>query len=152
MQFKRKTFAIRLESLFTDNIFKLAIVLAKYALYSSVTSRRNKWRWDYFLEFCWKDKIFNRNAWLIYNKAVESLDTIWWNGILLDDFLPNWMIFFHLSSTWMSDLYITKSCIFCWYTTAEKRKSLNHVDFYLKLRFLIKSSYYIVPSPSTALI
>jgi hypothetical protein len=23
-------------------------------------------------------------------------------------FLPNWMIFFHLSSTWLSDLYITK--------------------------------------------
>jgi hypothetical protein len=30
-------------------------------------------------------------------------------------------------------------------------QSLNHVDFYLKLRFLIKSSFYIVPSPSTAL-
>ena len=41
--------------------------------------------------------------------------------------------------------------------TAEKRKldfffqSLNHVDFYLKLQFLIKSGYYIVLSPSTAL-
>ena len=30
-------------------------------------------------------------------------------------------------------------------------QSLIHVDFNLKLRFLIKSSYYIVPSPSTAL-
>ena len=30
-------------------------------------------------------------------------------------------------------------------------QSLNHVDFYLKLRFLLKSSYYIVPSPSTTL-
>ena len=44
-----------------------------------------------------------------------------------------------------------------WYTTAEKRKlyflkSLNHVDFYLKPWFLTKSSYYIVPSPSTALV
>ena len=30
-------------------------------------------------------------------------------------------------------------------------QSLKHVDFYLKLRFLIRSDYYIVPSPSTAL-
>ena len=30
-------------------------------------------------------------------------------------------------------------------------QSLNHVNFYLKLPFLIKSGYYIVPSPSTAL-
>ena len=48
----------------------------------------------------------------------------------LHDFLP--MIFFHLSSTWLSDLYTTKNCIFCRYTTAEK---LNHVDFYLKPQF-----------------
>ena len=52
---------------------------------------------------------------------------------LVHDFLPNWMIFFHLLSTWLSDLYITKNCVFCWYTTAEKQKfdffqSLNHVD------------------------
>ena len=44
----------------------------------------------------------------------------------------------------LSDLYI------CCYTTAEKWKldffqSLNHEDFYLKPRFLIKSGYYIVP-------
>ena len=31
-------------------------------------------------------------------------------------------------------------------------QSLNHVDVTLKPLFLIKSSYYIVPSPSTALI
>ena len=31
-------------------------------------------------------------------------------------------------------------------------QSLNHVDFYLKQQFLIKSGYYIVPSPSTALV
>ena len=30
-------------------------------------------------------------------------------------------------------------------------QSLNQVDVNLKQRFLIKSSYYIVPSPSTAL-
>ena len=30
-------------------------------------------------------------------------------------------------------------------------QSLNHVDFYSKPRFLIKSGYYIIPSPSTAL-
>ena len=46
--------------------------------------------------------------------------------------------------------------VFCWYTTAEKRKldffqSLKPVDLYLKSRFLIKSGYYIVPSPSTVL-
>ena len=54
------------------------------------------------------------------------------------DFVPNWMIFFHLPSTWSSDLYITKSCIFCWYKTAEKWKLyfFNHwttyIYFYLK--------------------
>ena len=44
--------------------------------------------------------------------------------LLLHDFLPNWMIFFHLSPTWLSDLYI----------------------FNKKLPFLL-----IAPSPSTAL-
>ena len=33
-----------------------------------------------------------------------------------------------------------------------QKKSLDHVDVNLKLRFLIKSSYYIVPSPSTTLL
>ena len=32
------------------------------------------------------------------------------------------MILFHLSSSWLSNLYITKNCVFCWYTTAEKQK------------------------------
>jgi hypothetical protein len=27
---------------------------------------------------------------------------------VVNDFLPNWMIFFHLSSTWLSDLCVTK--------------------------------------------
>jgi hypothetical protein len=40
------------------------------------------------------------------------------------------MIFFHLSTTWLSDLYITKNCIFCWYTTAKKRKC----DFFQSLK------------------
>ena len=47
-----------------------------------------------------------------------------------------------------SDLYITKNCIFCW--------SLIHdVELNLKpwfLTILIKSGYYIVPSPSTSLL
>ena len=30
-------------------------------------------------------------------------------------------------------------------------ESLNHIEINLKPRFLIKSGYYIVPSPSTAL-
>jgi hypothetical protein len=66
------------------------------------------------------------------------------------------MTFSLLSTTWLSDLYII-NCVFCWYTTAEKQKldffqSLNHVDVDLKPRFLIKSGYYIVPSPSTTLL
>ena len=56
----------------------------------------------------------------------------------------------HLLFILLSDLYITKNCVFCWYTTAEKQ-SLNHVDFYLKPHFLIKSGYHIVPSPFIAL-
>ena len=31
-------------------------------------------------------------------------------------------------------------------------QSLNHADINLKSGFLIKSGYYIVPSPSTALV
>ena len=84
-------------------------------------------------------------------------------AILVRDFLPNWMIFFHLSTTWLSDLYITKKCVFCWYTTAEKRKfdffqSLNHVgDKWKKIIQFGKKSWpnmpfhLIVPSPTTAL-
>ena len=34
-------------------------------------------------------------------------------AILVHDFLPNCMIFFDLSSSWLSDLYITKICVFC---------------------------------------
>ena len=40
----------------------------------------------------------------ISGKAVEGLGTIQRNGISVHDFLPNWMIFFHFSSTWFSDL------------------------------------------------
>ena len=31
-----------------------------------------------------------------------------YNGILVHDFLPSWMIFFHLPSKWFSDLLVTK--------------------------------------------
>ena len=58
---------IRIESLFVDNIFKLAIVLA-YALHRSVTSRSNKWRWDYF--FC--------------RISVRSKDEIHWVNFCLE--------------------------------------------------------------------
>ena len=37
-------------------------------------------------------------------KEIEGLGRIYYNGILVHDFLPNWMIFFHFSSTWLSDL------------------------------------------------
>ena len=44
---------------------------------------------------------------------------------------------------------------FCWYTTAEKWKldfqSLNHEDGNLKVQFLMKSGYYILPNSSTTL-
>ena len=36
--------------------------------------------------------------------AVEGLGTIQWNGLLVHNFLPNRMIFFHLSPKWFSDL------------------------------------------------
>ena len=32
-------------------------------------------------------------------KAVEGVGTVQWNDILVHDFLPNWKVFFHLSST-----------------------------------------------------
>ena len=53
----------------------------------------------------------------------------------------NWMIFFYTS-------------IFCWNWSADwiLQSLFNHVEVNLKSQFLIKSSYYIVPSPSTALI
>ena len=46
-----------------------------------------------------------------------------------------------------------KNCIFCWSSKNGNYilQSLNHVDIYLKLGFLIKSSYHIVRCPSTAL-
>ena len=38
----------------------------------------------------------------------------------------------------------------CWSSKNKKYifQSLNHVDIYLKLQFLIKTNYYIVPSPA----
>ena len=57
----------------------------------------------------------------------------------------------------MNSYQIAKNCVFCRYSTAEKRKcdffqSLNYVDINLKSRFLIKSCCYINPSPSTVLL
>ena len=37
-------------------------------------------------------------------KAVERLGTIWSNGTLVHDFLPNLIIFFHFSPTWLRNL------------------------------------------------
>ena len=91
-------------------------------------------------------------------KVVVGLGTIKWNGILGHDFLPNWMIFFHLSTTWLSDLYIIKKLVFllihnCWKTEIWFFFSITEpCRDDLKPRFLIKRLYdYIVPSPSTAL-
>ena len=55
----------------------------------------------------------------------------------------------------LSDLYISKNCIISvdtqqLKTVIEMFQLLNHVDVNLKL--LIKSGYYIVPSPSTTLL
>ena len=66
----------------------------------------------------------NRNIDIINNKARYNR---------IDEFLPNWMIFFHFSSTWFSD---QKKIVF----------SADHPQF------LTKSVYYIGPSPSTALL
>ena len=34
--------------------------------------------------------------------------------ILQMEFLPNFMIFFRFTSTWFTDMYVTKNCVFCW--------------------------------------
>ena len=67
-----------------------------------------------------------------------------WLFTKLDDFLP----FFLYMVEWSLG---NKSCVFCWKTEVQFYQSLNHVDGNLKLQFLIKSGYYIVPSPSTTL-
>ena len=52
-----------------------------------------------------------------------------------------------------SYLYVTKNCIFCWSSQNgnEIFQSLNHVDVNWKQGFLVIMVYYIVPSPSNAL-
>ena len=40
---------------------------------------------------------------MIIDKAVEGLGTIC--NEMSHDFLPNWIIFFHLSTAWFGDLY-----------------------------------------------
>ena len=67
------------------------------------------------------------------------------------------MIFFHLGSSWFCDLYITKICIFCRYTTAEKQKLdfFNHwtmemvierCNFYSRAAIIL----YLIPLPPYA--
>ena len=55
----------------------------------------------------------NFGTFLVKVKAVEEQGTIWWNGLLVNDFLPSWIIFFHLTPTWFSDLYVIKNYVFC---------------------------------------
>ena len=74
------------------------------------------------------------------SKVVERLDSYGMTPIY--DFLSNWMIFFHLSSTWLSDLYATKNRVFCFF---QFFKFLNYEEINLKQQFIIKSGYYIVP-------
>ena len=52
------------------------------------------------------------------------------------------MILFYFSSAWFSDLQETKNCFFCW--------SADHPKINLNPKVLIKSGYYIVPSPTTS--
>ena len=70
----------------------------------------------------------------------------------IHDFLPNWMIFFHLSPPGFIDLSVTINCIFGWSPDLPKTEDfwINHADINLKPQFLIKSGYYMAPSPSTA--
>ena len=89
------------------------------------------------------------------NKTVEGLGTILWNGISVHDFLPNWIIFFHFLSTWMSDLYITKIAFSFNAQQLKTDVSLFSITepcrFSFEQRFLIQSGYYIIHSPSTTL-
>ena len=73
-----------------------------------------------------------------------------WLFTKLDDFLPFviYMVKWSLHNKKLRFLLIHNS----WKTDIIFFQSLNHVDFYLKPWFLIKSGYYIVPSPSIALL
>ena len=55
------------------------------------------------------------------------------NGLLVHNFLPTYMIFFHLSPIWFIDLCVTTNCVFCWSRDLHKNgnkifQSLNHLD------------------------
>ena len=65
---------------------------------------------------------------------------------LVHNFLKKWMIFFHLSSSWFCDLYITKNCVFCWYTTAEKQK-LNFFNHWTMEKVIQRCNYYLILIP-----
>ena len=51
------------------------------------------------------------------------------------------MNFFHLAFTWLSDLYMTKNCVFCWLIIFFQL--LNLVDFCLKLLIFLSIDNYI---------
>ena len=72
---------------------------------------------------------------------------LFWNGILVHDFLPNWIIFFHFSSTLLSDLFVTKNWALSWSSENGNYifQALNHVvHINLNPWVLIKSNYHVV--------
>ena len=67
-----------------------------------------------------------------------------------NDLLPKWIVFIHLGSWRLSDLYILFLSILS--TEIRLFQSLHHQDGNLKVRLLIKTCYYIVPYLSTILV
>jgi hypothetical protein len=66
--------------------------------------------------FFWNLNSVPIQMWTLWvtHKGVEGLGTLWWNDILVHDFLPNWMIFFYLSPTW----HTTNEILYTfWHTT-----------------------------------
>ena len=50
------------------------------------------------------------------------------------------MTFFHLSSTWLSDIHITNNCVFCWYTVCIVLYSFCTLS-------VDKNRHFLTPSP-----
>ena len=72
------------------------------------------------------------------------------------DFLPNWMIFFHLSFTWWNDFYITKNCVFGWYKQQLKNEnlmffSITEQPFRYQFVDAVFNQERLLNSPSTTL-
>ena len=99
----------------------------------------------------------------VTDKLRRQRDQVKSNEMVIE-FLPNSFILFPLSSMYMVQLSLgnKKLCFLPDLLIFQKQKlnfsmtkpfknGLNHVDMNQKLLFLIKSGYYIVPSPSTAL-